>query len=93
MRCFLYVVTLLAHQAAACERTNVATLRKEVEAAFKVKSFAGLVLRHGVSGPVWIKVENEYDERKPVRVIKFEDVMELSGWFHEMQWLTARLGD
>ncbi len=84
MKYFLYVVTLAAQQAAACELTDVATLRNEVEAAFEVKSFAGFALRHGVSGPVWIRVEDEYDEKKPVRVIKFENILELSGWFHEM---------
>ena len=84
MKNFLCLVTFAAQQAAACELPDVAKLRSEVEAAFAVKSFAGFALRHGVSGPVWIKVENEYDEKKPTRVVKFENVLELSAWFHEI---------
>ena len=84
MKYYLCAFALAAQQCFSCELSDIRALKIEVEAAFEVKSFAGFALRHGVSGPVWIRVKNKYDEEKPVRVIKFEDVLELSGWFHEM---------
>jgi hypothetical protein len=84
MKYCLCAIALFAQPCISCELHDIGALKIEVESAFEVKSFAGYVLRHGVSGPVALTVENEYDEDKPRRLIDFKNIMQLSAWFHEM---------
>lgn len=84
MKYCLLAFALAAQQSYSCESPDMGALRIEVEAAFEAKTFAGYAARHGVSGPVKLTLENEYDEDKPERLMEFEDILELSAWFHEM---------
>jgi hypothetical protein len=84
MKYCLCAIALVVQPCFSCDLHDIGALKTEVESAFEVKTFAGYVLRQGVSGPVTLTVEDKYDEDNPRRSIDFKDILELSAWFHEM---------
>jgi len=83
MKHTLLALSLVTSQCISCDLVSIETMRKDVEAAFTAKSFATLSPKYGESPAVELKVEDEYEDERPVSIIRFNDVEELSHWFRE----------
>jgi len=88
---FLYLLALVASPCMSCELVDVDAIRKDVEAAFARKSFAGIAAKYGESESVELKLQDEYEEESPVTVFKFNSISALSRWFHEKHEHTGQM--
>jgi hypothetical protein len=79
----LFLLPLVACGCCACVPTNIESFRKDVEAAFRGKSFMGIADKHCNSQDVLVSLENEYDEENRAVILDFKSVPEMSKWFFD----------
>src|SRR5262245_55221387 len=83
MKGLLHLLAFVSFPCFACEFTDMATLKNDVEAAFKSRSLAQLVERYSAPGPVQVRVQNFYDDDFPLQIRNFDDLSALAAWFDE----------
>jgi hypothetical protein len=83
MKSLLCLLALVTSPCFACDFTDMATLRMDVEAAFESRSLTQLVERYSAPGPVQVRVQNFYDDDFPLQIRDFGDLAALAAWFDE----------
>ena len=82
---------MYASNSYACELVSVEKLKQDIEQAFLTKSFIEFSRKYGDSGFVELKVENEYNEEKPIETHTFKNILAMNDWFWKMHQYTGSM--
>ena len=86
----LCISLLVAASCNACELVSVETVRNDVEAAFRERSFAALTTKYAGATPVQLILENDSDD-DPASLQQFANIAEFAKWFAEKHEFSAAM--